>query len=267
MVRDLAHEVLGKDIRLQPEEITEMADKIKSMVGSLTDSEKILADTKDDLERARILQKNATDAKNLAVEKETIANEIILALNDTWTAQRMAQSAIDKAKNDVSQSQDDLQYIADITMTAQIQANSTTQSVDNLEARLKQLQQQSAKQGFVLTEIGAQARKVAEEAQLIDGKTKKLSEEYKKADESLNQRVHKSKDDIQRAKRLLQRASELTADTSTKFKDLDGMEGVYKENERVLADLMNDVDVLTTEMEKHLTEIERKSQLYRQCSA
>nr|XP_012215232.1 PREDICTED: laminin subunit beta-1 [Linepithema humile] len=267
MLRDLAYEVLGKDILLQPQEITQLADNIKNMVGSLTDSEKILADTKDDLERARILLKNASDAKNLAIEKEAVANKINVALNDTRTAQYMAQSAIDKAEADVSKSQEDLQYIANITMTAQIQANSTTQSVDSLEARLKQLQQQSAKQSFVLTEIGAQARKVADEAQTIDGKTKKLSEEYKRADESLNQRVHKSKGDIQRAKKLLQRASELTADTSTKFKDLDGMEGVYKENERVLADLMNDVDVLTMEMERHLTEIEQKSQLYRQCSA
>lgn len=266
MVRDLAFEVLAKDIRLQPKEITELADQIKNMVGSLTDTEKILADTKDDLERARLLQETATDAKNLALEKEAIANKINLALNDTRTAQRMAQSAIDTAEADVLKSQDDLQYIANVTTTAQIQANITTQSVDGLEARLKQLQQQSAKQGFVLTEIGAQARKVADEAQLIDGKTKKLSEEYKRADESLNQRVHKSKGDIQRAKKLLQRASELTADTSTKFKDLDGMEGVYKENERLLAELMNDVDGLTTEMERHLVEIEQKSQLYRQCS-
>lgn len=268
MVRDLANEVLEKNIQLEPDEITRLADHIKSIVGSLTDSEKILADTEDDLQLARDLEMRAKQAKKIAIEKQILASKVILLLNDTQTAQRLAQSAIDKAEADVSRSQKDLADIADVTKAAQIQANTTTQSVEALDARLKQLQTQSVRNDFVLTkEIGVEAKKVADEAQAIDGKTKKLSEEYKRADELLNQRVNKSKGDIQRAKMLLQRASELTADTSTKFKDLDGMESVYRENERVLSDLMSDVDALTMEMERHLGEIEQKSQLYRQCSA
>jgi laminin beta 1 len=43
MVRDLAYEVLGKNIHLAPDEITRLAGRIKSIVGSFTDSEKILA--------------------------------------------------------------------------------------------------------------------------------------------------------------------------------------------------------------------------------
>lgn len=267
MVRDLANEVLAKNIQLEPDEITRLADRIKSIVGSLTDSERILADTKDDLRLAHDLEKRANRTKEMAIEKQTLASKVILLLNDAQKAQHLAQDAIDKAEGDVSKSQKDLADIADVTKAAQIQANSTTQTVEALDARLKQLQTQSAKNGFILTEIGTEAKKVADEALVIDGKTKKLSEEYKRADESLNQRVNKSKGDIQRAKRLLQRASELTADTSTKSKDLDGMESVYKDNERLLTDLMNDVDILTMEMERHLAEIEKKSQLYRQCSA
>lgn len=268
MVRDLADKVLEKNIQLEPDEITRLADRIKSIVGSLTDSEKILADTRDDLQSARALEQRANRAKEAAVEKQDLASKVILLLNDAQGAQDKARSAIDKAEADVLKSQKDLADIADVTKAAQIQANDTTQSVEALDARLKQLQTQSVRNDFVLTkEISAEARKVAEEARVIDDKTKKLSEEYKRADESLHQRVDKSKGDIQRAKRLLQRASELTADTSTKFKDLDGMESVYRDNERLLKDLMRDVDALTTEMEKHSTEIEQKSQLYRQCSA
>ncbi|XP_012542845.2 laminin subunit beta-1 [Monomorium pharaonis] len=267
MVRDLAYEVLAKNIQLEPDEITQLADRIKNIVGSLTDSEKILADTKDDLERAHDLEKRANQAKEIAIEKQTLANKVILLLNDAQKAQHLAQDAIDKAEDDVSKSQKDLADIADMTNAAQIRANFTTKSVEALDARLKQLQTQSAKNSFILAEIDTEAKKVADEAQVTDSKTKKLSEEYKKADESLNQRVNKTKGDIQRAKRLLQRASELTADTSTKSKDLDGMESVYKDNERLLTDLMSDVDALTMEMDKHLAEIEKKSQLYRQCSA
>lgn len=267
MVRDLANEVLEKNIQLEPDEITRLADHIKSIVGSLTDSERILAETRDDLQLARDLETRARQARENAIGKQALASKVILLLNDTQTAQRLAQSAIDRAEDDVSKSQKDLADIADVTKAAQIQANTTTHSVEALDARLKQLQTQSVRNDFVLTkEIGVEAKRVAEEAQTIDGKTKKLAEEYRRADESLNQRMNKSRGDIQRAKMLLQRASELTADTSTKFKDLDGMENVYKENERVLMDLMSDVDALTMEMERHLAEIERKSQVYRQCS-
>lgn len=268
MVRVLAEQILNKNIQLEPDEITQLADRIKSIVGSLTDPENILADTKDDLELVHDLEERANRAKQTAVEKQTLANKVTLLLNDAQKAQNLAQNAINKAEADVSRSQKDLADISDVTKAAQIQANDTTQSVDALDARLRHLQTQYVRNDFVLNnEIDVEAKRVADEAKLIDGKTKKLSEEYTKADESLKQRVNKSKGNIQRTKKLLQRASELTADTSTKFKDLDGMEGVYKDNERLLTDLMNDVDALTLEMEKYLAEIEQKSQLYRQCSA
>lgn len=267
MVRDLANKVLEKNIQLEPDEITRLADRIKSIVGSLTDSEKILADTKDDLQLVRELEQRANRAKEAAVEKQDLASKVILLLNDAQEAQEKAQTAIDKAEADVLKSQKDLADIADVTKAAQIQVNNTTQSVEALDTRLKQLQTQSVRNDFVLTkEISVEAKKVAEEAQVIDGKTKKLSEVYERANESLYQRANKSRSDIQRAKGLLQRASELTADTSTKFKDLDGMESVYRDNERLLKDLMKDVDSLTMEMEKHLEEIEKKSHLYRHCT-
>ena len=91
--------------------------------------------------------------------------------------------------------------------------------------------------------------------------------EYKNADELLDSRMNKSNGNILRAKKLLQKASELTADTSTKSKDLDGMESVYRDNERMLSDLMDQVDSLTGEMEKHLAEIEQKAQRYKQCTS
>ncbi|XP_034171779.1 laminin subunit beta-1 isoform X2 [Osmia lignaria lignaria] len=268
MVRDLANEVLSKDIQLKPNEINMLADRIKSIVGSLTDSEKILADTKDDLHRAEELKQRANKAKESAIEKQALANKVVVLLNDAQKAQDLAQFAINQAERDVKRSEMDLEEIAEVTRGAQMQANSTTQTVNQLDGRLKLLQTQSVRNDFVLNqEIGVEAQKVADEAKNVDAKTRKLSEEYKRADESLGLRVNKSKDNIQRAKKLLQRASELTADTSTKFKDLDGMEIVYRDNERMLFDLKSEVDSLTGEMEKHLAEIEQKAQQYRQCTS
>lgn len=268
MVRDLANEVLAKNIQLKPDEIKELADRIKSIVGSLTDSDKILADTKDDLYLAEQLKNRATKMKEDAIEKQVLANVVVVLLNDAKKAQTRAQEAINQAERDVSRSEKDLEEIAEVTKDAQMQANSTTQTVDSLDARLKQLQTQSVRNDFVLNqEISVEARKIAEEAQNVDIKTKELAMEYKNADELLDSRMNKSNGNILRAKKLLQKASELTADTSTKSKDLDGMESVYRDNERMLSDLMDQVDSLTGEMEKHLAEIEQKAQRYKQCTS
>lgn len=268
MVRDLANEVLAKNIQLKPDEIKELADHIKSIVGSLTDSDKILADTKDDLYLAEQLKNRAIKMKEDAIEKQVLANVVVVLLNDAKKAQTRAQEAIDQADRDISRSEKDLEEIAEVTRGAQMQANSTTQTVDSLDARLKQLQTQSVRNDFVLNqEISVEARKIAEEAQNVDIKTKELAMEYKNADELLDSRMNKSNGNILRAKKLLQKASELTADTSTKSKDLDGMESVYRDNERMLSDLMDQVDSLTGEMEKHLAEIEQKAQRYKQCTS
>lgn len=267
MVRDLAEEVLNKNIQLKPDEIKKLADRIKSIVGSLTDSEKILSDTADDLQLANDLEERANRAKSEAIKKQMLAGNVVLLLTNTQTAQDQAQIAIDKADQDIKLSEKDLTDIIEETKNAQKKADNTTKSVHSLDARLKQLQTQSAKNDFIANqEIEAEVRKVAKEAQVVDSKTEHLGVEYKHAGDSLNHRVNKSKGDIQRAKKLLQRASELTSDTNTKYKDLDGMEGIYRDNERMLTELMTEIDSLTNEMERHLSEIEQKSQSYRQCS-
>lgn len=188
-------------------------------------------------------------------------------MGETQKAQLEAASAIEKAEIDIGLSKKDLEAVAEVTAEARQKAGNTTAAVEALEARLKHLQTQSVKNDFVLNqEVRRELRKLAEDARLVKEKTEKLGMEYKNAGDSLTYRVTKSKGDIQRAKKLLQRASELTADTTTKFKDLDGMESVYRDNDRLLGDLMAEVDSLNTVMVQQLAEIEQKAQSYRQCS-
>lgn len=188
-------------------------------------------------------------------------------LTETDASQIEAKKAIEKAKADIALSEKDLEDIAEVTKDARKTAANTTAAVEALEARLKQLQTQSVRNDFVLNqEIRRELGTLANDAKKVKEKTEILGGEYKQAGDSLNYRVTKSKGDIDRAKKLLQRASELTADTTAKFKDLDGMESVYRDNDRLLGDLMSDVDALTLEMDRHLAEIELKSQKYRECS-
>lgn len=76
MVRDLAEEVLSKNIHLRPDEIESLAADIDKIVGSLTDSDRILSDTAADLRMAQDLEERANRAKELALEKQTQAGKV-----------------------------------------------------------------------------------------------------------------------------------------------------------------------------------------------
>ncbi|XP_001607740.1 laminin subunit beta-1 [Nasonia vitripennis] len=265
-VRDLAKEVLNEKITLTPEEIKGLADKIANIVGSLNNPELILRETSDDLQLAKELRERANYTKKIAQEKEALAGKVVELLMETQGSQEIAQEAISKAEADIDLSKHDLDEISQITKQAKQKADDTTNSVNDLENRLLQLQAESVKNDFVIKqEIQAQASNISEEARRVQANAKKLSQEYKSVELSLNQRVDKSKDDIGRAKGLLKRASELTADTVDKFKDIEGMESVYKDNDRLLRDLMEEVDHLNALMNQHLAEFESKAQQLRQC--
>lgn len=266
-VRTLAQQVIEKNIPLKPEEITKLADQIKNIVSSLTNPDRILQETEADLFRAMTLEARAKEARNAALEKQNLASKVGDLLNEAKEAQDLAEAAIEKANEDITLSEKDLTEIIEVTRDAKKKADNTSRSVDGLEDRLKRLQTHVGKNEFIVKqEILNEGTRVAEEAKMVENKTTQLGKKYKEASDLLNDRVDKSKENIQKAKRLLQQASELTADTSAKFKDLDGMESVYKDNERILSGLMADVDSLTEEMTRQLEGIELKSQEYRQCS-
>ena len=75
MVRNLAEEVLSKNIHLQPDKIKQLADEIKNIVGSLTDSDRILAVTEHDRRNAHDLETRAQRAKEAALQKQTQAGK------------------------------------------------------------------------------------------------------------------------------------------------------------------------------------------------
>lgn len=63
LVLQLAEETLAISISLTPEQIRDLAAQINATVKGLTDIEKILNETNDDLNRARRLKERADKAR------------------------------------------------------------------------------------------------------------------------------------------------------------------------------------------------------------
>ena len=59
----IAEEVLGMSISLTPEQIQDLAQQINETIRGLTDIQKILDDTKDNLDMANGLKQRADSAK------------------------------------------------------------------------------------------------------------------------------------------------------------------------------------------------------------
>ncbi|XP_014221336.1 laminin subunit beta-1 isoform X2 [Trichogramma pretiosum] len=265
-VRDLAQEVLNKSITLTPEQIKGLADQITEIVGSLSDPDRILQETSSDLALAEEMRNRAEEAKMIAQKQEDLAAKVTALLQETRASQELAQEAIGKAETDIENSQRDLHEITQITKEAKKKADDTYNSVNDLEVRLTSLQTEAVRNDFIIKqEIQAQAHDLSEEAKKVQSNADLMGRRYMQVRDSLSQRDTKSKDDILRTKSLLQRASELTADTQSKYKDLEGMESVYKDNERMLNLLMGEVDSLNQAMDRELAHFESKAQLYRQC--
>lgn len=62
-IRKIAEKVLETDIKATPEEVSELATKIRKAVQSLTNIDPIIAETKDDLDRVKKLKDDANTAK------------------------------------------------------------------------------------------------------------------------------------------------------------------------------------------------------------
>lgn len=267
MVLNLAEEVLSQNIHLEPSEIKKVTDKISTIVSSLTDSERILAETSMDLERAMKFEAEAKAAKMYAEEQKTLAAKVVQMLRESEKIQEDVKTALNKAEQAVQLSENDLKEISISTQGAQREANETRKKVERLEASLADLKAKSGRNDFVIkSEISVEAGRLEEGAIKIEKDAEDLENKYNRAKENLNSRVNKSEGDILRSKKLLQRASKLTADTLTKFKDLEEMETVYKGNENTLNELESTIDMLTEQMEGHLKDIEKKAIDSRDCT-
>jgi len=96
-IRSLANDVLAKGISLRPEQITDLARRINETISSLTNIDRILAETSGDLASAKALKERADNAKAQAQGILTVAQQVIDSLAAAQAAQDRAQEAIQTA--------------------------------------------------------------------------------------------------------------------------------------------------------------------------
>lgn len=264
-IRNLALDAQNKNIQLRPEQIIDLAKSINSTIQSLTDINTILAETEDDLANAKDHKHQADQAKAAAEGILETAQRVVDALDAAKEAQDKAEGAIQKANDDIAQARRDLTQIASETAEAQQKANETVAEVNVLQGRLKQLQTGFLKNEKDAREVSDEAGSVYAEVKTAENQAQNLQVQYREAVNALNQRSQDSGLAHARAQKLLEKASQLSVNTTAKLKELKDAEGMYKDQEMLLMDLSDDIAELNKRMVTYLEDITKKSDYYRNC--
>lgn len=264
--KNLAQKTLELDLTLDPLEIQNLGGKINDAVSSLKDVEKIIYNTKNDLERVNQLQAKANETKATANKILQTANLVVKNLDDADESQKKALDAIQQANGNIELAVKDLDQIDQETTEAEAPANTTAEQVEKLAKKMNGLQKNILKNELDAKEIKKEANKVKDAATGARNDANNLKTFSHAANQTLTDRANRSENARERAKLLLQRASVLTVDTIEKLRELQSMQDTYQDKNTVLQKLQDDIKPLNDELTLHLKNIQTQADRYRQCT-
>lgn len=262
----LVEKIKKMNIKLEPEEILRLDNKIKKTLSSLTDIDVILKETAPSLDRANALKKSADDAKKNANSILNQAKKIVDALNEAQKAQETARGAIAKVNNDIDSAKKDLIKITSESNTALSKANDTAGKVEGLQKNLKRLQEKVLKINLFATEVGKNVKVVEEQAKTSERQAHKLKKEYDRVNKTLVDKSSRSHSSRDRANELLQRALKLTITTNRTLTDLQEIQRAHHSHENKLKILSDEIDQLNDKLKRDLDAINEKVVILEICS-
>lgn len=265
-IRARAEATLAMDIKLRPDEITDMAKQINDTIASLTDIDDILAATAEDVARAEDLKKRADAARDDAEDVFNTAKKVADALDDAKEAQKKAREAIDNANNDIEAAENDLAQIASETAVAQDVANKSVDDVKNLKDKLNELRVKLLENERSIQTAVDEARGADRLAERAQRQADDLERKYNRATKDLDTKVKESGDAKDKAKELQERADALAQNATDKLAELKEMEDEFMAHEIRLRDLTEELEKLDMDMMKYYDNINKQARHYLSCN-
>lgn len=264
-IRKLAEETLAISISLTPEQIRDLAAQINATVKGLTDIEKILNETNDDLNRARRLKERADKASLEAGDVLDTADHVQKALEGAKMSQDKAAIAIDQVQEDIKNAKEDLQMIENIMSTSATNATKSLKIIKVLKDRLNSLEQKryiSQDKLSTAMKLTDQAMKTAIEAEKI---AQDLEAKYNSTSGTLRNKYNATAASKERAILLKKRANELAVNTTKWNRELKRVVENFKKHSTTVDRLTLDIEGLQDKMKIYLDVIKRKAKYYAEC--
>ncbi|KAF5272841.1 hypothetical protein FQR65_LT00437 [Abscondita terminalis] len=262
-IKKVAYQVLEKRIEQKPEEILELAQKIKDTVESLTNIDPIIAATADDLKKVEKLKNDADEAKMKANEILKVAEEVKEALGSSSLAQEQAGIVISAAKVNIDEVNKLLDKIGNTTADAQDKTNNASSQIDKLDSRLNELKLKITSNEEFARRIIEESQGIHQEANNTRTKFDDLLNKYSTVQIELKNKLDTVGDSKKRADDLFKRAFELMLKIKGVESAVDNLKGTP---DFLLKTLETEIQSLTNEMEEHNRKIERMESYYKKCT-
>ncbi|XP_042225500.1 laminin subunit beta-1-like isoform X3 [Homarus americanus] len=264
-IRIIAEEVLGLDISLKPEQITDLAERITLTIESLTNIDAIIDATRNDLASAVELKERADQAKKKAEETLNVAERVVEALDEAGVAQDAAEEAVMKASNDIDITQTHLTQIASETSDAQVKANSSLKEVQRLEDRVEEVKLQYKINQRHLEDTTNVVSQAALKSQRAANDARQLEDKYLTVEESLVLKSKAAEDARRRAEDLKKRANKLASEAFSKLDTLNEIEEAFQSNEQILENYEEEIRRMEISMVEYHEYILKKTEFYATC--
>lgn len=266
-VKNVAYECLNATMTMGTDQIKSLAEDINQAIASVTDVEKINAETEAPLAQARQLKADAELANKEASAKLATAENVVKFLASSEDAQNIAEEAIASAQRDIDAARRDLGTIQSEMETASRLSEETIRKTESLVAEQKSLQTVYITNEKDVKSAGTAAEAAREKAQNANSALQQLNLDFIKVSDSLDDKSRNIGSAKDRAMDLQRRANKLANSASSKLANLEDMEKEYEENQRQLDLLSSQLTQINCKMQIHLTEIEEKANFYRTCSS
>lgn len=265
-IKKITEEVLNMSLPMDKNQIKQLADEINKAIESLTDINKILAETEESRNIAMKLQKRANEASSDAKNIRENAEGVLKALNETKQSQEIAKKAIEQAKMDIASAEDDFTKIDQITEEVSALTGNSKGLLNTIKQQLMEMQQKYTEMKEVqlkkAQDITMEAENRAQEAY---DKATDLLKKYQETSDMVNDDHGSTDTTKKRADRLKARADALQKAVDLKKRKLGELDNNIKDNDKKVENVSKEIDDLLKKMNDYIVVINSRQTMYDHC--
>ncbi|XP_060515754.1 laminin subunit beta-1 isoform X2 [Cylas formicarius] len=263
-IKNIAEQVLRKNISKTPEQVKELADNIKNAIDRLTNTDHIIEATKNDLAKVKQLKEDAKYAKSNATKLLKDAEDVNKSLNKTQYAQLEAEAAVEKAWNDYKAVENILNEIGNKTEGAQETTAEIHNQLNAIKERIIDLQENITGNEQFANRVITESVNILKNAESTSAESKELQTKYEDARVKLDENLNKVKTTKERSNELFNKALNLVAKVTKTQEDIQRLEESAQDEE--LSNLENQLQNLIGRMMHYTKTLEERVQHYKICT-
>lgn len=259
-------EVLKLNINLKPDQLRKLSEDINQTLSLPKNIDNIIKDTASDLALAKVLNEEAEQKQIAAKSILEVAERVEKALDEAQIIQKDVGDDILTTNQYIVDATNSITKVKTETGIAQENVENVLDEIGVIEDKLKTLQTGFLKNVRDANEVKSEAKMLTDDVQDTERKSMELLTNYDNVNSTLESRFKNSKSTLNDSQRLLERASQLSANTTLKLKELKDAEQIFAKQENLISQLDSKIDDLNAEMSEHLEKINLQSEYYRTCN-